>query len=472
MSCSSPSPPARSEAASSMPDRFPWSTALKIARREARSARAKFLFVILAVAAGVGSLTGVRGFSDSFRSMLLRDARTLMAADLTARLFALPADDQMAAIRGLETRGVQWTWVTETVTMVSSTPVPEPVLISVKSVDPKVYPFYGEVKLNPPQPLRQALAPDSIVVSNDLLLRLKVHVGDTVRAGGQDFRIAGLVDTEPDRMSGSLNVGPRVMMSRQGLDRTGLIRFGSRAAQRFLFRLSPTGPGVEQTRRILRRTLPEAQVIDYRETHPTITRGLDRATTFLSLVSLIALIVGALGVATAMHSHLQQKMDSIAIMKCLGARSGQIIRIYVAQTLALGLAGGLAGAALGLGVQSAFPSLIAKYFQLKIGVQWNWAAAIQGLSAGLLTTLLFTLPPLLSIRRIHPGLVLRREMPESRPGWRERLRDARPSLAAAGLILCALGGIAAWLSDGTARDGIRMGVYFIGGIVASLLTLA
>src|SRR5437660_8861516 len=104
----------------SMADRFSWSTALKIARREARASRAKFLFVILAVAAGVGSLTGVRGFSASFRGMLLRDARTLMAADLTARMFALPTDDQMAAIRGLESRGVQWTWITETVTMVSS----------------------------------------------------------------------------------------------------------------------------------------------------------------------------------------------------------------------------------------------------------------------------------------------------------------------------------------------------------------
>ena len=120
-----------------------------------------------------------------------------------------------------------------------------------------------------------------------------------------------------------------------------------------------------------------------------------------------------------------------------------------------------------------FPSLIARYFQLQIGVQWDWAAAAQGLVAGLLTTLLFTLPPLLSIRRVHPGLVLRREMPESKPGWRARLADAKPSLLAAGLILCGLGGIAAWLSGGTtAGDGIRMGVYFIGGIVASLLTLA
>src|SRR6476659_2862326 len=119
------------------------------------------------------------------------------------------------------------------------------------------------------------------------------------------------------------------MMRREGLERTGLIRLGSRAAQRFLFRLAPGGPDVEETRSILKRAFPEAQVIDFRETHPTITRGLERATMFLSLVSLIALIVGALGVATAMHSHLQQKMDSIAIMKCLGARSSQIIRIYV-----------------------------------------------------------------------------------------------------------------------------------------------
>ena len=455
-----------------MPDHFSSTTAFKIAYREARAARAKFLFVILAVAAGVGSLTGVRGFSTSFRTMLLRDARTLMAADLSARLFALPDEKQMAALRGLEARGVRWTWVTETVTMVSSAAVPEPILVSVKAVDPKLYPFYGTVKLIPVASLQTALSPENIVVSNDLLLRLKVNVGDMVRAGGQEFRIAALVDTEPDRMSGTLNVGPRVMMSRGGLDRTGLIRFGSRAAQRFLFRLAPRGPGVEETRHILNRTFPDAMVIDFRQTNPTITHGLDRATTFLSLVSLIALIVGALGVATAMHSHLQQKMDSIAIMKCLGARSSQIIRIYVAQTLALGLAGGLAGVALGLAVQRAFPGLIARYFQMHIGVGWDWAAAAQGLIAGLLTTLLFTLPPLLSIRRVHPGLVLRREMSESKPVWSERLRNARPSLFAGGLILCGLGGIAAWLSGGTSRDAMRLGAYFIGGLVASLMALA
>jgi len=220
-----------------MADTFRWSTAFKIARREARASRAKFLFVVLAVAAGVGSLTGVRGFSTSFRNMLLRDARTLMAADLSARIFGLPTNRQLAAIRRLESRGVQSTGVTETITMVSSPAVPDPVLVSLKAVDPNVYPFYGTVKLNPARPLSAALNAQTIVVSNDLLLRLKVNVGDTVRAGGQDFRIAALVETEPDRMSGTLNVGPCVMINREGLDRTGLIRPGSRAAKRFMFRL-------------------------------------------------------------------------------------------------------------------------------------------------------------------------------------------------------------------------------------------
>src|ERR1051325_7546652 len=132
---------------------LPWSAAIRIAWREMRASRARFLFVVLAVAVGVGSLTGVRGFSRSFRHMLLAQARTLMAADITARVFALPDDSQRAALARLDAQDVRRTWITETVTMASSAATPNPLLISVKAVDPKVYPFYGTVKLDPPQSL-------------------------------------------------------------------------------------------------------------------------------------------------------------------------------------------------------------------------------------------------------------------------------------------------------------------------------
>src|SRR6185437_9309845 len=139
----------------------------------------------------------------------------------------------------------------------------------------------------------------------------------------------------------------------------------SRAAERYLFALpSKGGPDVAQARAILKQSFPEATIADYRETHPIITRGLDRSTTFLSLIALIALVIGAMGVASAMHGHLQQKLDSIAVMKCIGARSSQVLRIYTAQTLMLGLAGGLLGSVFGIAVAAAFPKLIANYFVL------------------------------------------------------------------------------------------------------------
>ena len=109
------------------------------------------------MAIGVGSLTGVRGFSRAFHGMLLREARTLMAADLSVRVFALPDAEQTAVMEKLEQRGVRRTWITETLSMVSSGTVANPVLVSIKAVDPHVYPFYGAVKLDPPASLPQVL---------------------------------------------------------------------------------------------------------------------------------------------------------------------------------------------------------------------------------------------------------------------------------------------------------------------------
>src|SRR5271157_3279388 len=452
------------------PSPLPWPAALRIAWREMRAARAKFLFVILAVAIGVGSLTGVRGFSRTFRHMLLRQARTLMAGDLSARIFALPTTEQEEVLASLAARGVERTWITETVTMASSAAAPDPLLVSVKAVDPSAYPFYGDVKLDPPRPLREALNAGAVAVSDDLLLRLNVHTGDMLRIGGQDFRIAGVMVSEPDRMTGSLNVGPRVMITRQGLDRTGLISLGSRAAERYLFKLpADSAPGVAEVRRILKQSFPEATLADYTETHPIITRGLDRATTFLSLIGLIALVIGAMGVASAMHGHLQQKLDSIAMMKCIGARSSQIIRIYTAQTLMLGLSGGLLGAGLGIAVAAAFPGMIARYFTIDASASWDarnavWPA-LQGIAIACLVTLLFTLPPLLSIRAIRPAQIFRRDVAKS--------RKIEPyAILTRVLILLGTGAVAGTLTEGSWRDSLRTGAVFAIGLAIALALLS
>src|SRR5579871_5252884 len=102
-------------------------------------------------------------------------------------------------------------------------------LVSVKAVDAQVYPFYGEIRLDPPKPLAQALTSDTVAVSEDVLMRMHLKSGDILRLGGQPFTIVGRVAYEPDRMLGSLNVGPRVMITRSGLERAGLMLPGSRA---------------------------------------------------------------------------------------------------------------------------------------------------------------------------------------------------------------------------------------------------
>ena len=402
-----------------MASNLAWGSAAKIASREMRSSRGKFLFVILSVAIGVAALTGVRGFSASFRSTLLIRARSIMAADLAARMFQVPTPAEQQGLDEIRATGVETTPVTEMLSMASSPKSMDPLLVSLKAVDPALYPFYGEVELQPAGELNTTLGPHTVAVGDDLLLRLGLHVGDDLKVGGRMFRIAATVVNEPDRLSGNFAAGPRVMMSREALDSTGLLAPGSHATERLLFKLPAPADGrpmsdkaVAALKAKLGELLPEAQLTDYRETNPALTQGLDQATSLLSLMSLVALVLGAVGVAMAMRAHLQQRLDTIAIMKSLGARSGQIMKIYLLQTLLLGLAGGVLGVLFGVGVQLAFPVVLGKLINVPTTYMIQPRAILVGLGAGVLMTLLFTLPPLLDIRGVRPILILRRAMDE------------------------------------------------------------
>lgn len=452
-----------------------YSTAARIATRELRSSPGKFAFVLLSVAIGVAALTGVRGFSASFRSMLLLRARSIMAADIAARMFEAPTPGEQAAIDKLP--GVDATHVVEMLSMASSTTSLDPLLVALKAVDPARYPFYGDVVLEPAMPVREALTDSTVAVGDDLLLRLHLKVGDSIKLGNSIFRIASVVTDEPDRLTGSFAAGPRVLISQHALAGTGLLAPGSRASHRLLFKLQPTASGqpasdahVADLRGQLEKILPQAQVSDYREANPSITRALDGATGLLSLMSLVALVLGAVGVAMAMRAHLQQRLDSIAIMKSLGAGSSQIIRIYLLQTLLLGLGGAILGLVLGLAVQLILPLFLEKLLHLTPGVRLDFHAAVLGLGAGLLTTLLFTLPPLLDIRNVRPILILRRAVEnEESPLFTRAARHLRGSalqLVATALILVGLATLAATVSDSR-----QVGGYFAAGLLFALLVL-
>jgi putative ABC transport system permease protein len=450
-----------------------WKRAGAIGWRDLRSAPGKFGFVVLSVAVGVAALVGVRGFSESFRRTLGTEARSLMAGDLTARLYHQPTaeeKDKIAAIA--QPDGIRTTWVTETVSMASAPPDPVPLLVSLKAVDPAEYPYYGVAELEPAMSLQQTLDGDSAVVAEEFLIRLNARIGQTLRLGGRSFRIAAVLKQEPDRFSAGAGLGPRVMISQAALEQTGLLAPGSRASQKLLMKLPPQADPVA-LRKQVEAALPDAQVMDYREGNPGLNRGLDNATSILSLICLVAMVLGAIGVAMAMHAHLEQRMDMLAILKAVGASSGDLLRIFLLQTLGLGLAGGLVGVAAGVGVMVALPAVFGKLLPVHTMLEFPWRSVAAGLGTGLLTTLLFCLPPLLDVRNVRPVLVLRRlveQGPEGIRGWCSRWWARRLQLGISVVVIAALGGIAWALSDSVKVGGWFALIFTIALVV--LLVLA
>jgi putative ABC transport system permease protein len=447
-----------------------WKRAASIGWRDLRSAPGKFAFVVLSVAVGVAALVGVRGFSDSFRRTLSTEARSLMAGDLSARLFHQPDADESGKVAAIvKQKGLRTTWVTETVSMASVPPDPVPLLVSLKAVDPAEYPYYGKVVLEPAIGLQQALDGDSAIVADEFLIRLNAHLGQSLRLGGREFKIAAVLKQEPDRITAGAGLGPRVLISQAALTRTGLIAPGSRASQRLLIKL-PERPSKQlsdlaELRKQVEAALPDAQVMDFREGNPALTQGLDHATAILSLICLVAMVLGAIGVAMAMHAHLEQRMDMLAILKAVGAGSADLLRIFLLQTLALGLAGGLLGVAAGVGVMAALPAVFGNLLPVHAHLDFPWASIGAGLGTGLLTTLLFCLPPLLDVRAVRPVLVLRRLVepgPDGFGGWLARCWARRLQLGLSAVVVLALGGIAWALSDSA-----TVGAWF-----AALFTLA
>jgi putative ABC transport system permease protein len=181
------------------------------------------------------------------------------------------------------------------------------------------------------------------------------------------------------------------------------------------------------------------------------------------------MVLGAIGVAMAMHAHLEQRMDMLAILKAVGASSSDLLRIFLLQTMGLGLAGALLGVAAGVGVMEALPAVFGNLLPVHAVLSFPWRSALAGLGTGLLTTILFCLPPLLDVRAVRPVLVLRRLVEEGPQGIGARLAlwwSRRLQLGIAALVIVALGAIGWALSD--SRD---VGMWFAISFTAALAVL-
>jgi putative ABC transport system permease protein len=438
-----------------------------MAWRETRGSIRHFTFFLACIALGVSALVGITGFASSLEGGIQKEARNLMAGDLEIHSHQPLSSRSVSMIRSLQDRGILTTTVAEFIAMVSEKESKTAQLVELKAVGAG-YPFYGKLVTDPPEGVNN-LIDHHALVEEALLVRLNLQVGDRIKLGEAEFTISGIIKKEPDRVAGAFSLGPRVMISQEGLIQTKLIQPGSRVRYRTLLKL-PSTVDLEAIKSQIEIGLADerVRVTSYQEAQPRLRRFLKNLTTYLGLVGLTALLVGGIGVANSVRVFLRGKLDTLAILKCLGAGSGTIFRIYLLQALLLGLFGCLVGAILGLGAQKLFPVLLSDFFPADLEWHVSFLPAFRGIVMGLLTTLLFSLEPLLGIWGVPPAYIFRRDFIRTEE-VQSPIGAKRSNLVSAAIttaIVTSLILLTLWQAG-----SFNVGALFIAVLAASLLAL-
>jgi putative ABC transport system permease protein len=385
-----------------------WRVAWKIAWRDLWSGRKRFVVALAALAVGVAAMDASRAVGSQFSRCLRGDMRHWIAADAAVTVSQSPSEEQRGELVELARQGIEETESLEAYGMASSDRAADPALVSIRSVDPFRYPWYGAVELEPNRPLREALEPDTAVVSRTLAERLAVAPGDRILLNGVDFRIAALLASEPDRFAAAPNAYPRVLLSGAAFDRARIVRLGNTIVWRLLFRMA-AGRDAAGLKARLQQVFPDGQVVDYRDHGDArVAAALDAALTCLDLTAWTALALGSLGVAMVIYLHIERQLDTVAVIKALGGRWSQILRIYLLEIAGLSLAGCAIGAALALPLEWIFLQMARDQLLFPAAFEWRWPPAAEAVILGAFSSLAAVAAPLAAVRAAAPMPLLRR----------------------------------------------------------------
>ena len=427
--------------------------ALRLALRELRTGLGGFAVFIACIALGVTVITGVGALSDALRGGFERQGEVILGGDLTlARMHARASDAERQTVAALGR-------LSETATMRTMgrrTDGTDQSLIELQAVD-TAYPLSGQVRLQGATELQEALGTDpagaSLRAAVDPLLleRLKLAVGDKLKIGAAELTITAAVTSIPDMIASRITYGPRVLVSLDTLEKTGLIQPGSLVRWRYALKLDADGPGVAATREAIAAKLPDAgfTLADRRDPSPNVTRTIERLRQFLTLLGLTALLVGGVGVANAVATFIDRRRKTIAILKSVGATSRTVTTIFLTQVLIIALIGIAIGLALGYLVALVLNTFYGDALPIAAEIRLGWQSIAFAAAYGVLVTLIFTLWPLGRAGLIKAAVLFRDDVGEARvwPRW--------PVWLATGACIAGLAALAIATSDSR-----KIAIYF------------
>ncbi len=397
---------------------------LRYALRELRGGLRGFYVFMACIALGVLAIAGVGSVAASLGEGLAREGRTLLGGDVVFVLFQREARPN--EISFLRSRGQ--VSVAATLRGMARAADGRLALVEMKAVD-NTYPLLGQLTLAPDMPIAELLGERDgafgAAADPALLARLALKIGDRVTVGGATFQIRSAVDAEPDKLAGGLGFGPRLLISDAALHATGLLQPGSLV--RWMYRVKlPDNAASDRAAAMLiddaRATLPQAgwEIRSRSNASPQLERTINRFSQFLTLVGLASLLVGGVGVANAVKSHIDRRRDVIAAFKALGATGRDVFAIYLTQVIVLAGIGSIIGLAAGAALPFVIVGLFGKLLPLPVVPALHARELALSFVYGLLTALAFGLWPL---GRVHdvPVAALFRDaaIPEwHRPRWR------------------------------------------------------
>jgi putative ABC transport system permease protein len=381
----------------------PW--VWRMAWRDSRHSRGRLLIFSTALTLGVAALVAIGSIGANVERAIQRQARNLVGADLEieSRQPLNPAERKLISSLG----GVQ-AGETRLASMAQFPKTGDARLVQVRALAGG-FPFYGTLETEPASAAAAFYRGEGALAEETLLLTYGLRPGDQIRIAGRTWPILGALRKLPGESSANPFAGfaPRVLIPRAELPPALVTRGSIVRYETYLKLPASVDPDkvVAQHRAEFRKDNLETDTVSHRKQQ--MGRVFVNVTHFLNLVGFVALLLGGIGVASAIHAHLKQKLRTVAVLRCLGASAAQTLAIYLIQALALGLAGALSGAILGIIIQGLAPWFLRDVLPVDLGFAISWAAVAEGIGVGFLTCAIFILLPLLPIRRTPPLLALR-----------------------------------------------------------------
>ena len=439
-----------------------WRSIGGLAWRESRTARRRLLLYMSSISLGVAALVAIDSFASNVQGSIREQSRNLMGGDIAFTMNQKFPEKSQALLDSIGKSGTPVATVVTFGSMVLAPRSGGTRLAQVRGVTAN-FPFYGDVVTEPAGMWPRLQQGAHALVDPALLIALDAKVGDTLAVGYMRFAIIGTIIAVAGDPGLSAAIGPRVFIPDRYVAETQLLGFGSRASYETLVKLPPSVKGEKWLAPFRARFQKEdVHVTTVEQRELSLTESIKQLTSFLGIVGLIALLLGGIGVASGVNAFVMRKIDTVAVLRCVGATSGQVLAVYVVQAAVMGLLGAFIGVVLGVGIQFLLPLAIKDFLPVDVRVQLDWTAIGLGLAIGVWVALIFALRPLLALRRVSPLQALRRDEAALEAQRRKDVPTYLVNIAllASILVLC------------VQRAGsVRRGALFAAGIGGSMLVL-